>query len=134
MTTLDSALVEILQQATAGIKTGISFLSAQLPDVIRQLLLYHLIYDCVAVLSILVGFGIYAYAIYRLWKWVIKQEKDNYSVDYYYFPCGMVSGMSALFVLGGGLPLLWANLMEALQLWIAPKIWLIEYAASLIKH
>jgi hypothetical protein len=38
VTTLEQSLVTIINKASEGIDTGVNFLSAQLPDVVHQLL------------------------------------------------------------------------------------------------
>jgi hypothetical protein len=128
VTALNDALVDILTQVTAGVKQGVMFLQGQLPDVVKQLLQYHLYYNLTVMFLIVVGIAIGSFAE----LWLIRQYKKGRS---YYsdweaptFIFGILLAIGAVF----GIITFVATLLETLEITLAPKVWLIEYAATLI--
>ena len=126
--TLEQALVDILEKTVSGIEKGADFLMAELPDVIYQLLLWHGVEG-----FILFIFGIAMFiSPFILWRKVSNYKKSNElgwgSNDM--FPLiitqAVVSILAWLFC--------WIPLnLTWLKIWLAPKVWLIEYAAELVK-
>jgi hypothetical protein len=135
---LQQALAGILNKTMAGVEAGVSFLSAELPDVIHQLLLWKMAQ------SLLLSFGgllliaaslVLAYKQSRLVK---KPEGEfgyranlTFDGDGDIHPGVVVLGVGT----AAGLLFGFAGLtnLDWLQIWLAPKIYLIEYAASLAK-
>lgn len=124
---LQQALALILGKATDAAMAGVSFLQAEIPDVVRQLLLWKLVWACVL--------GGLCLAVFLLWlvlgvKIALRIErnaKDYCNGDGWF---GFV--MSGFFF---GVPpaimLVW-QIRKALLIWLAPKIYLIEYTAALV--
>jgi len=120
---LEQALVDMLNKVTAGVEKGVDFLSAELPDVINQLLMWKmtesLFYTVVGVVSSIL--------IYPLVKTAYKRFVRDCETD---FAVGMISSFATfpLFIIAiETINLTW------LQILIAPKIYLIEYASQLLK-
>jgi hypothetical protein len=129
---LQQALAEILNKATAGVESGAAFLQAELPDVIQQLLMWKM---AAAILSILISIVIiYAYA-----KALISYAKSDRSNRFWHDGYDTISPFGFTTLLAGGIASFFCvlciidSLFDVLQIWIAPKIYLIEYAASLAK-
>ena len=124
--TLNASLAVIIQKATAGVETGVNFLSEQIPDVIHQLLIWKLAANlfwfviCVVFATILFIFA------YKLFKSGCKQSK--YDSHGYYFGSCILGCLGTLPTIAGLI-----CFTEALKIWLAPKIYLIEYAAHLLK-
>jgi hypothetical protein len=123
--TLQQSLAMVIDKATAGVEAGVDFLSAQLPDVIHQLLMWKAVESFLMFslsLALFVVIGI-------MWRYVYKFEKKNADRI-------SVSGSGIFF--GGlmtcalGAVALCSFSITWLQIWIAPKIYLIEYASKLI--
>ena len=137
---MQNALVDIIQKASSGIDASVSFLSSEIPDVIGQLLLWNITASSVGialsaiVIAISVSMIVWMMKLYGRGcdtgnpNWVHDGEKCNplrervIPVSIFLFLALIVGPI--VFV---------ANLMEVLKIWLAPKIWLIEYAASLSK-
>lgn len=115
---LQKALASILNKSVGAIETGAHFLQAQLPDVIHQLLMWKatqsaiLFFVWVTLASVLTVHTI---------KWVRDEEcRDDWGPALG-FPMTVAS-------------ILWffaAATMDWLMILVAPKIYLIEYAARL---
>ena len=141
-------LVELLQKAANGIDAAVSFSQAQIPDVIHQLLVWNMVHSLIMTLI--------AISTIPLVFWFVKRQcrkvevgkfgNEGYSWDRgnpKYSPTMVwdrkgeisfliVPGVAVLCVWG-----LWViavvTKMTWLKIWLAPKLYLLEYAASLIK-
>ncbi|MCP4955604.1 MAG: hypothetical protein GY919_08275 [Photobacterium aquimaris] len=121
---LQNALTEILNKATSGIDTSVEFMQAELPDVITQLLTWYAVYNGALTLLALLIIAVIAMG----WVKLIKiNNQSEYGVDVEDFVIAVMVS-TILFVVA----IVLFNL-EWLQILIAPKIWLIEYAATLVK-
>lgn len=133
---LEQVLVDTIQKATAvtgeaidGVKgvTGkaIDFASAQIPDVIHQLLLWKM---AEALVYVVIS-AIVIWKVLSLRSAAHKQASEDrdavWLVMYYLFGVTVVGGISAIAFIG--------YLLVFLKIWIAPKLYLIEYVAKLIK-
>ena len=141
-------LAELLQKAADGIDAAVSFSQAQIPDVIHQLLVWKFTKSLVITLIILATIPVAV----KFVRAMLKREPDGvfdnegYSWDRgnpKYKPTliwqrdGNMNPLTIIFaagcvfyvVIAFGLiiDLTW------LKIWLAPKLYLIEYAASLVK-
>lgn len=133
-------LVDLLQKASNGIDAAVSFSQAQIPDVIHQLLVWNFASSiCAQVFGLLVVIACpfpvkailtrYAKAKVKDETWVIDQSFDfTKSMSFSAF-CALVMCAVAFFV---GVLMIATN-FDWLKIWLAPKLYLIEYAASLVK-
>lgn len=114
---------DLLLKASNGIDSAVAFSQAQMPDVIEQLMRWKMasyglrVFTCILLLALMCFF------IRKSWQWHEGCEKET-------------AGFAGL-ILSGAITLisllaLFANVGNAIQLWFAPKVWLIEYAADLI--
>ena len=136
-TTLDQALVAIINKTSNGIDSATTFLSQQLPDVVQQLLLWYFTYSLILTI---IGIIIASVTTYVLIKYSGKGEIIPGSYDYletlthdddgYLSPRTIFTGLVALVLYIISMSLI---SLTWLKIWIAPKIFLIEYAASLVK-
>lgn len=169
--TLESSLVSIIQSVQSGVQSGVAFLSEEIPDVLRQLILWKATYYgmwavlqllCVylgvkyarrAVEAVTVQMGLEAASeslkksIQELrwsksaeetvsWQEMALKVKDAEKAAASGIPKVVVScclGGLALLVGLGAVFNVFGNILQVTQLLIAPKVWLIEYAATLMK-
>lgn len=122
--TLTDSLVDIIQQVSGGVKQGVSFLQQEIPDVIKQLLMWKMAESLVVFLLCVLVIAIWI----KLMFMAEKHDAKNYLNDSM-FPTAMFGGFVALIAAGVAV----SCLLTAMQIYIAPKVWLIEYAASLVK-
>lgn len=127
---LDQALANVLIQASEGIEKASEFVLAEIPDVAAQALLWYGTYHFLMFLlglALIPGF----YQVYKKIYLFVKSIDDEEHRVLAYIICGMVGGilvipLSVLYCLDL-INLTW------LKIWIAPKLWMIEYAASIVK-
>ena len=126
MEELNKALATLITQATQGVEAGVGFLQAELPEVVEQLLMWHftisLLWFIAACVIAIVLITIDVIIGYRLYK---EGEVTDALFDYIFFG-SVVRVIAALLLISLGS-------LEWLQIYIAPKVWLLEYSATLIK-
>lgn len=148
---MQAALVRLIEKAQSGIDNSVSFLSAEIPDVVHQLLMWHAIRS-------FAWFVLFALFIFLGWRVFRKtgmtkdearaayERKEGWTIakGYYSIPSSEYSHIvgapcdhfwykawgSAMIIIG---VLLAMTALNWLQILIAPKVWLIEYAASMAK-
>ena len=134
---LKQAVAKVIEKSLQGIDTATSFLSAQLPDVIHQLLMWKAVSSFVAWSISVFLLTTSCILLYKLLSGFSNKDGNTlvcqdccgglepspkgFSAICYIF-IGTVSGL-AMFL----------NNWTWLKIWIAPKIYLIEYAAELVK-
>jgi len=122
---LQGALTEILN----GILTAKDFMLAELPEVIQQLLLwkfwYYCLHNIVGIVLLIAGVVLAIRYFKKIFKYI--NDGTSYNMrEIAFLPYTIVTVIWFLFA-GHCINLVW------LKIWIAPKIYLIEYAASLAK-
>ena len=116
---LQEALAELLGKANNGIDNASVFLASELPEVIQQLLSWHMVLSAIW----LVGFLCIFITFVWLFWFSCKQEDKVGDWGPGVFICVVLCVMSFVGII--------KSTSTVLQIWIAPKVWLIEYAASL---
>jgi hypothetical protein len=132
---LQQALSQILEQTVSGVQAGVTLLSAELPDVIHQLLMWKMIESLIwCVVGILFTVGSIRWISKNSGKG--KEEGRNYKATLTHDERGDIAPWSPILIV----PLVIIVAIACftinitwLQILIAPKVYLIEYAASLIK-
>lgn len=123
---VNKILVELLQKATNGIDAAVSFSQAQIPDVIHQLLVWNFTESVIFSLLGAMIFFVAQLGAWRALKYLRKEWEDDSISDHpEVIPifCVWVVTLAPL----GWIDLIW------LKIWLAPKLYLLEYAAHLIK-
>lgn len=134
---LQQALAQIIEKSMSGLDKTVDFLSAEVPDVVHQLLLW---YGVKSAITGVMGFLIIL-SCFLWFKMCLKKPEDGKSNTWWEWKDYSEShGPEAIMMFNLFLVIpimfglaLFDNLMVALQIWIAPKLWLIEYASSLVK-
>ena len=117
-TTLNDALKDIIE-TTAQAK---DFILAEMPEVINQLLWWHGIKSGISMIC----FSMLCYAIYRFNKWQCRYYSGKNINNH---PELMFNCLQSLLILP--LEEFWS--LDWLQIMVAPKLYLIEYTAELVK-
>ena len=113
-------LVDLLQKASNGIDSAVSFSQAQIPDITHQLLLWQAASSVGIQVICVLAIAVCVYLMIFTWN-----KSDD--VDITLLSLVVLSGITlvAIFV--------FFNYFDWLKIWLAPKVYLIEYAASLAK-
>ena len=117
---LEETVNSILQSAAEKASQGAEFLEGQIPDVARQLLAWNL-YKALVILAacaVVIGAGV----------WVARKWDSD---DWCYTP---LPALLAVATIGFPLVFIYFNALEAIQISVAPKVWLLEYAAQLVRR
>lgn len=149
---LEGAVTSLIEKALAGVDTGIGFMEAQLPEYIMQLLVWYGVKSAIWFVMGLLLMIITA----TLTKYVInagKEKKRSADADYekgerwtrfsgrgeitssaydtaVAAPSGAIALIATSYIVG---VIIISSNLTWLQIWIAPKVWLVEYAASMVK-
>lgn len=126
---LQKALAAILQKTTAAATAGVDFLSEQLPDVVRQLLVWHAVKSAVFCVLYLVLMAACIQAARRAWQaWMTFAYSEHNSGKELRFLGLVVAVLGVLFWAFSA-----ADSLEWLQILLAPKLYLVEYTAAILK-
>lgn len=126
---LQKALAAILSKTTNALEAGVNFLQAELPDVIRQLLVWHATKSAIHfVLTTLVCAALVTVSVKFFKAAKGYKPKNIYDDPVFQWMACAASGVFAFFALMTAM-----NMLDWLQILVAPKLYLIEYAASLAK-
>lgn len=116
-------LVKMIDFSIQSASDVVEFSKQQIPQVIHELLMWR---ATNAAIWMLVGIVILI-GMWKAFKAINKCVKDTGEDDNYIMHIG--TALLAIIGLGFFLP----NLLELLQILVAPKVYLIEYSADLIK-
>ena len=141
---LNDALAQLVQQITNGLNYATDFTLEQAPDVIHQLILFNLINS-----GFFLGLGIAGLLV--AWRIVVWTWRANYVGRHYgkapeddspkwwnkakgFYEIDLEAwGLFPAIVLGTtSLIIIMCKASNFLKLLLAPKVWLLEYAARLI--
>lgn len=123
---LNLALAEIITKASQTVSDGISFLSAELPEVARQVLTYNLYSSVVYFVLSLIGFLI---TIKLYLKFLKVRDKDDYSADEKLVFASLWGFLFGIIFLG----ILLCEVSTIIKIVMAPKLFLIEWTTSILK-
>lgn len=133
---LQQAVATLIEKAIQALESGADFLEAEIPDVIHQLLLWEAVKSFIQffiAIALIVCSFYCLYLQYKYWTERVPMKYDSSRMEmrierdsgplflfnsFFFFPILMGFGMMDF---------------KWLQIWIAPKIFLIEYAAKLVK-
>lgn len=139
---LQQALTKVIEKANGSIDASISFLSDQLPDVVHQLLTWGLLSSaltCVVCILLVIASCVALKKASDGVKESKQNKEDNWAYQHYSSGGGSVEGSVIVIIILSivlcsiSLIVFTGSLFDALKIVFAPKIWLIEYAATLAK-
>lgn len=126
---LKQAVADMIQAATKSAGEAKDFLAGQIPDVIRQLLMWEMAQSIVYCLIGIAMMIVWIKAARRYYAFGCKEEWE-FDVSDNLIPASFIFGMVSIFWIGGTIAFLNTTW---LQIWLAPKVYLIEFARDLIK-
>jgi len=127
---LNAVLAENIQKAGGAIEDAVTFTLEQAPELAEQALLWH---ATASLLACLLGIVLLLIGASMIFVFIKAQKITSISgsatVEQKWFTDKLTVIIGGFFLLFG---FLYFNLVW-LKIWIAPKLWLVEYAASLIE-
>jgi len=132
---LQNALLDIINKTVDATGTATGFIVEQTPDVIRQLLVWKMAESLFLALSCLAAFAVYIKFIYMVKN--AKPSERGASNWAYDFSGDMQIGIY-MTLASGSIPALcflvafFSWILVFIQIWLAPKVYLLEYASKLI--
>lgn len=120
---LQKALADTINNALTAADTTTDFLLSEIPDVIQQLLIWKMVESLIIFCVCIVAIVTIPILMFKLFKHLKKVNAGRYNEGVEY--------MTAFGLLFLTFPALALNL-DWLQIWLAPKIYLLEYAANLV--
>lgn len=128
---LQQALAAILNKTVAGAEAGLSFLGAEIPEVIQQLLIWKAVQS--GVYSIAGLILVFATALITHANLKSTKGFNLFFDEGEIAPWIMVTGPVLAGCFFAGFTVAIKHGLVAVQIYVAPKVFLIEYAASLTK-
>lgn len=122
--TANDLLVKMIDVTVESVSDVVEFSKQQIPDIIHQLLVWKIAESIVwLILGALIMFT---------GAWVTNRFRDRMNEEE--ASSGTICQIIVTIVTGFiGICMIVSNLLDVLYIWLAPKVWLIEYAADLIK-
>ena len=121
---LRAELLKIVTNINNGVDSAWGFLTEQTPDVVYQLLLWHGVYSFIRFVLGCVFIGVWVWANMKLYKWFKALPDPG--------PNAEVIALQLFQIFLIFIPILTINLTW-LKIWIAPKVWLLEYIIAIVK-
>lgn len=130
---LQNALSDLISKTLSGIDATTGFLQEEIPEVVQHLLMWHGVYNFL--IMILCVVGLINMIISYIWCNKIITSTGFKSWTDFGDPTSSLVKVWVISVVAGVIGIV--SLIEFniiwLQIWIAPKVFLIEYMASLVK-
>lgn len=128
-----NVVVEIINRSLSAIDNATIFLQKEIPDVIMQFLYWNAVSSLLAQIFAVLGLVIWFVAVNYARKQDWAKSRDSYTGKYeigfeFMFPVAIISVITVIFAV----VVIYSN-FDWLKIWIAPKIYLIEYAASMMR-
>lgn len=141
--TKDQAIAQVLTTALDVAKKTGTWLQGQVPDVVHQLITFHIAVNVMQMTLATLWISAFAYAASRFpaayeagREAYDKRHRDWGSYDITDMPMGFVwtvGGMVGAVGAVVSIITLFSTSVDLVELLVAPKVWLLEYAAQLVK-
>lgn len=126
---LQQAVTTLIEKSLRAFEAGADFMAGQIPDVVHQLLVWHMALSavkCGAAVLLMIALVIVDWKLFKYAKKVSEETRMDEALYLGWGAIGSLARIPAWLATLGLLNLTW------LQIWLAPKIFLIEYAAKVV--
>lgn len=127
---IENALVTLINKAVQGVETATELLVTEIPDVIQQLLMWHFAKSLMLWLFFLLSIPLSIYVVFKAFKdykvegsWAYHEYHMSFTATILtlLFSVHLIVSLTQIFIR-----------IDWLMIWLAPKVWMIEYAAKLV--
>lgn len=130
---VNKALADLLTMFVQGVEGAVEFGKQEVPEVVEQLLVFKTAEFTITLVTLFFLFLASVRLQYNLWQGYKKASADHErrmrdeEIPYMF---GVIGGIlpTSVFLIG-----FTKNVTPTLKVWLAPKVYLLEYAAQLIK-
>lgn len=129
---LSQLLVDTVTKVEGGIEKGIDFAQQQMPDVIHQLLVWNMVQSLICWIFGLFLEGVSLFFWSQAFKFRALHDTDRTKYRNY-DDKAFSRGFIGIILQAPAIMLIVLN-WDWLQIWLAPKVWLIEYVSHLVRH
>lgn len=138
---LQKALAEMINKSVAAAVDALAFTQEQLPEVVQQLLAWKLAEALVYAGAAPIVVFICCYFLKKVAQAKPKElgrKHENWAWEAYETispslnALGVLGSIAAALCICASAIFWWAGVFTALQIWLAPKVYLIEYASKLV--
>lgn len=129
---LEQTVIDLINKSVSAVEKGADWLSGQIPDVAEQFLrykLYESIFLTVVFFSFFVLVTVVSPLVFRKLYLSAKKRNSFTDPDNFVFPSILIAGFGNIFAIPGTI----LYLKDIIKLLIAPKVYLIEWASSLVR-
>ncbi|MGD8305017.1 MAG: hypothetical protein PVF17_00050 [Ignavibacteria bacterium] len=139
---LDQTLADLITSSISTTDQAKEFITSQTPEIIQQTLLWYGFYNFILVIASFVILFLSIFISYKIYKKITKDFDDGKSWTRYNsrYNSNLTSDIydfikvSTILLPIIGIPIFISMVnIEWLKIWIAPKLWLIEFASNLVK-
>lgn len=120
---LNEIIISSIEKLDGAIDKGVDFAVEQAPDLIQQLLLWHGVTSAFMFAGCVVVFVAQVFAVHYFWR-----NRDQFLDTDSPIVVVPILGVAAMSIC-----IIELFSVDWLKIWLAPKIFLIEYAAGLVK-
>lgn len=118
---LQNAVATLIEKTTTGLDGATALLESELPLFIQELLMWHVVRS-----------GLYC--VFGVILFIVAHKTGSISMrSQWEEPSWNNLGLFAVCVLSAILGIVFFNI-EWLHIWLAPKVWLVDYAVSLTRR
>lgn len=131
-----AVITEILTKALKAVEQGAEFLEGEIPEVVEQLLIWHFVSSILAAIFGVILFGSIIYFIRKQvtwWNQDVDCEYGGGKEKRYQSSIGPFIGVNLFLIFPISYSLSCIVDTAWIKIWIAPKLFLLEYAASIVK-
>lgn len=123
---LADKLLKAMDATGNAVDKAVDFVMEQTPLLVQEVLHWYFAYYLIMFILGFVVVGALAYLTYRTNKWIKSKKDDDYMVAW--LPIGVINLIGIVVACDSLFNLTW------LKIYIAPRLWLIEYTTQLVKH
>jgi len=137
---LEKSLATLIDKSMTGLDTATGFLEAEIPEYVTQLLTWYAVYNLALCLLGFIFLGLFIWAgTSKHFKKGKRKDPDSSYEHYEPTLAFDFQGSLRFEMCFAAFPIIFGALLVAkliniewLQIWIAPKVWLLEYASKIV--